>query len=66
MKEVVADGIITQDGTHHKLDVLALATGFDSVTGGMKNMGLKDKNGVDLRERWKNGTFTSLGLFCDG
>ncbi|CAF9927867.1 MAG: hypothetical protein GOMPHAMPRED_004533 [Gomphillus americanus] len=66
VKEVVADGIITEDGTHHKLDVLALATGFDSVTGGMKNMGLKDKNGVDLRERWANGTFTSLGLFCDG
>ena len=66
IKEVVEDGLILEDGSHHKLDILALATGFDSVTGGMKNMGLKDVNGVDLRDKWKQGTWTHLGITCCG
>ena len=66
VKEVVEDGVILQDGSHHKLDILALATGFDSVTGGMKNMGLKDVHGVDLNEKWKTGTWTHLGITCNG
>ncbi|KAH3917918.1 hypothetical protein HBI56_178770 [Parastagonospora nodorum] len=59
-------GIITADGKLHELDVVALATGFDSVTGGMKNMGLKDVNGVELSEKWKNGTYTYLGMTMSG
>ena len=66
VKEVVANGIITEDGKLHEIDILALATGFDSVTGGMKNMGLKDVNGVDLNEKWKHGTATYMGLTCAG
>ena len=51
---------------HSELDVIALATGFDSVTGGMKNMGLKDVDGVPLSERWKTGTWSYLGMSCAG
>ena len=64
--EVVPEGIVTEDGKLHELDILALATGFDSVTGGMKNMGLKDVNGVDLSDKWKEGTWSYLGLTCAG
>lgn len=62
--EITETGIITSDGQHREFDVIALATGFDSVTGGMKNMGLKDLNGVDLAEKWKTGTWTYLGMTC--
>jgi cation diffusion facilitator CzcD-associated flavoprotein CzcO len=55
IERFVEKGIITADGKLHELDVVALATGFDSVTGGMKNMGLKDINGVQLSEKWKAG-----------
>jgi cation diffusion facilitator CzcD-associated flavoprotein CzcO len=34
--KVVENGIVTADGKVHECDVIALATGFDSVTGGMK------------------------------
>ncbi|KAF1987202.1 cyclohexanone 1,2-monooxygenase-like protein [Aulographum hederae CBS 113979] len=66
IREFTEKGIITEDGTLHEFDVIALATGFDSVTGGMKNMGLKDVEGVDLSERWKGGTWSYLGMTCNG
>ena len=60
--EVKSNGILTEDGTFHELDVLALATGFDSVTGGMKNMGLKSTKGQQLSELWAEGTWSYLGM----
>ncbi|EXJ87211.1 hypothetical protein A1O3_04170 [Capronia epimyces CBS 606.96] len=54
-------GIATTDGLH-ELDIVLLATGYDAVTGSLLDMGLEDKNGVSLREKWKNGVRTYLGL----
>ena len=64
--EVTETGIKTEDGKLREFDVIALATGFDSVTGGMKNMGLQDVDGVQLNERWKEGTWSYLGMSCSG
>lgn len=64
--EVKPTGLVTADGTLHEVDMIALATGFDSLTGGMKDMGLKDVNGVPLTEKWKNGTWSYLGTTCNG
>ena len=64
--EVKTNGLVTADGKLHEVDMIALATGFDSVTGGMKNMGLKDVDGVDLSEKWKMGTWSYLGTTCNG
>lgn len=60
--EVQPNGIVTQDNELHEVDVLAVATGFDSVTGGIKNVGIKDADGIDLMERWQEGISTYLGL----
>lgn len=35
IKEFTETGITLQDGTHHEFDVVAIATGFDVVTGGI-------------------------------
>lgn len=56
------DGIITADGTLHKLDVIALATGFDSVTGGLKDINIRGTSGQMLADKWKTGTWTYLGI----
>lgn len=64
VKKVTEKGIVTSDGQEREFDIIALATGFDSVTGGMKNMGLLDINGVDLRERWADGTYSHVGMAC--
>ncbi|KAK3171528.1 hypothetical protein OEA41_003612 [Lepraria neglecta] len=64
--QVRPNGIVTADRKLHEVDVIALATGFDSVTGGMKNMGLRDVNGIPLSEKWKMGTWSHLGMACNG
>jgi cation diffusion facilitator CzcD-associated flavoprotein CzcO len=38
IKEFTEKGIVTADGTEREYDIIALATGFDVVTGGMTNM----------------------------
>lgn len=64
--EVKENGLVTADGQFREFDIIALATGFDAVTGGMKNMGLKDINGVDINEKWAEGTKTYLGMTLSG
>jgi hypothetical protein len=64
VEEVTEKGIVTEDGVEREFDLIALATGFDAVTGGMKNMGLLDINGVDLKERWSDGTYSHIGMAC--
>ncbi|MCJ1357504.1 MAG: hypothetical protein MMC33_007500 [Icmadophila ericetorum] len=65
IKEFQPKGIVTADGQLHEFDVIALATGFDSVTGGMKSMGLKGIDGIDLSEKWRTGpTAFSNGPSC--
>ena len=64
--QVKPNGIITADGKLHEMDIIALATGFDSVTGGMKTMGLRDIEGIPLSEKWRTGVWTHLGMTCAG
>ncbi|OAL39451.1 hypothetical protein AYO20_01321 [Fonsecaea nubica] len=61
-----SDGIVTTDGKHRKLDVVILATGYDAITGSFTDMGLRDVNGLDMKERWKDGVRTHLGMTCPG
>ncbi|KAK5733406.1 hypothetical protein LTS12_026950 [Elasticomyces elasticus] len=57
-----AKGIVTNDGREHEVDIIALATGFDSVTGGLKSIDIRGIDGLRLAEKWRTGTFTYLGL----
>ena len=59
-------GIRLEDGFLHECDVIALATGFDSLTGGMKSMGLRNIHGQPLSETWAQGTWSYLGMTCNG
>jgi cation diffusion facilitator CzcD-associated flavoprotein CzcO len=47
-------------------DVIVCATGFDSFTGSLTNMGLRNKNGVDIKDVWKEGVRTYLGITMNG
>ncbi|KAH7120249.1 hypothetical protein B0J13DRAFT_457131 [Dactylonectria estremocensis] len=59
-------GIILEDGTHHEFDVIAVATGFDIVTGVMTQLGLKSINNTNLEEEWLPGAKTYLGTTVSG
>ena len=60
-------GITNKDGTHHDFDVVILATGFDSITGGITQINITgtDPN-VTIKDKWKNGTYTHLGMATHG
>lgn len=60
------NGIVQQDGTFHELDIIALATGFDSITGGIKDIEIKGLGGELLSDNWKLGTYTYLGMMTHG
>lgn len=65
MESFEENGIRTTE-TLHELDIIILATGYDAVTGSLLDMGIEDKNGVTLRERWRERVRTYLGLMIPG
>jgi cation diffusion facilitator CzcD-associated flavoprotein CzcO len=59
-------GIRMRDGTLHELDVIALATGFDAITGGINDIEIRGLGGKVLTEKWAKGTYTYLGMMTTG
>ncbi|KAJ3548842.1 hypothetical protein NM208_g803 [Fusarium decemcellulare] len=66
IKDFTETGILLQDGTHHEFDVVAIATGFDVVTGVMTQLGIKSIHGTNLEDEWKPGAKTYLGTTVSG
>lgn len=66
IKGLVETGIILEDGTHHDFDVIAVATGFDIVTGVMTQLGLESITGTKLKDEWVSGAQTYLGTTVSG
>ena len=64
--EFTKTGIQTEKDGHMEFDIIVLATGFDAVTGGLTDLGVKGTDGMDLKERWKDeGIYTNLGMTCN-
>lgn len=60
--EFTEKGIRTAEHGEVELDVIVLATGFDAVTGGICQIDVTGTKGQNLKQKWKNGTFTHLGV----
>lgn len=65
IEEINATGIRTAAG-QLDVDLIVLATGFDGLTGGFLDIDLRGKNDLTLREYWKNGVRTSMGIAIPG
>ncbi|KAJ4232934.1 hypothetical protein NW757_013756 [Fusarium falciforme] len=63
--EFTKQGLRTTTG-EYEFDAVDLATGFDAGSGGMVNIGLKSNNGTTLKDEWKDGAYTYLGLTISG
>lgn len=61
-----AAGIVTADGTHHDLDMVIFATGFDAVTGSLLKPLITGRGGQTLRQKWAAGPVTQLGVATAG
>ncbi|KAF9068548.1 FAD dependent oxidoreductase [Rhodocollybia butyracea] len=66
INEITPQGVLTADGVEHELDVLILATGFDSHTGGITQIDICDVEGKSIKDKWADGVATNLGLTTAG
>lgn len=64
--KVVPEGLVTSDGKTHELDVIVLATGYDSVTGGIRAIDIVGADGTSLNSKWSEGTLTWIGMATAG
>jgi cyclohexanone monooxygenase len=63
--EFTSNAVQTREASY-EIDSIVFATGFDAVTGAMKSMEIVGAEGCSLRERWKSGPKTYLGLMSAG
>lgn len=65
IEEITAHGVRTRETTY-PCDVLVFATGFDAMTGALTRIDPTGPRGARLRDIWKNGPVTFLGLMVPG
>ena len=65
IKEITENGIKTKKN-NYEFDIIVLATGYDAITGALLSIDLVGKNNIKLKELWKNGPLTYLGIQIPG
>jgi cation diffusion facilitator CzcD-associated flavoprotein CzcO len=63
--QITENGIKTSD-QEFKLDYIVCATGYDAITGGLKQIDITGVKGQKLSQTWDKGTKTYLGLCVSG
>jgi cyclohexanone monooxygenase len=58
-------GLQTKSG-EYAFDILVLAIGFDAMTGALTRINITGRNGATLKDHWKDGPRTYLGLSVAG
>jgi cation diffusion facilitator CzcD-associated flavoprotein CzcO len=61
IERITPTGIKTSD-KDYAFDIIIFATGFDAITGSFDKIGLRGVDGVRLKDKWKMGPETYLGL----
>jgi cyclohexanone monooxygenase len=65
IKEVTATGLRTENA-EYELDAIVFATGFDAMTGAMKEIDIHTDAGLSVQQRWRDGPRTYLGIMMAG
>lgn len=63
--EITEDGVRTEEGLF-ELDAIVFATGYDAMTGALREIDVRGRNGLELKEHWRGGPLTYLGLMSSG
>ena len=63
--QVTDHAIVTKDA-EIEVDVIALATGFDAVTGGLTSIDIRGTDGRNFKQVWADGVRTQLGIATAG
>ena len=65
IEEITEKGI-RAGGKEYEFDILVFATGFDAMTGPLKQLGIRGRGGRTLTHEWEEGPQTYLGLAVAG
>jgi len=65
IKEITPTGLRTA-ASDYALDAIVFATGFDAMTGAMKEIDIHTDAGMSIREKWEDGPRTYLGIMIAG
>ena len=63
--EITEKGIRTESG-ETELDILIFATGYDALTGALLAFDVVGRGGRTLKDKWKSGARSHLGLMVEG
>jgi len=66
IERITEDGVLLTTGEEIPLDVLVFATGFDSFTGALTRVDIRGRDGRILRDAWKDGARTYVGMGVAG
>ncbi len=61
IERLTRDGIRTTD-KDYEFDIIIFATGFDAITGAFDRIDFRGADGIRLKDKWKSGPETYLGL----
>jgi len=65
IQEITPTGLRTADA-EYALDAIVFATGFDAMTGAMKEIDIRTDAGLSVRAKWEGGPRTYLGIMMAG
>ena len=65
IQEISQSGIVV-DGQLYEIDILILATGYDAMTGAILKVDIRGKAGESIKEKWREGPKTYLGIMTEG
>src|SRR4029077_17286053 len=61
IRKITATGLRTEEG-EYRLDAIVFATGFDAMTGAMKEIDIHTDAGLSIQQKWRDGPCTYLGI----
>ncbi|MEO8145098.1 MAG: NAD(P)/FAD-dependent oxidoreductase [Betaproteobacteria bacterium] len=65
IQEITPHGLRTSEAAY-ELDAIVFATGFDAMTGALKEIDVRTTDGRSLTTDWAHGPYTMLGIMCAG
>jgi cation diffusion facilitator CzcD-associated flavoprotein CzcO len=65
IERITPDGIKTSDA-EYRFDIIIYATGFDGITGSFDRIDIRGVDGYRLKDEWKDGPHTYLGILVAG
>ncbi|SIO64254.1 Predicted flavoprotein CzcO associated with the cation diffusion facilitator CzcD [Bradyrhizobium erythrophlei] len=65
IERITPEGIRTS-AKEYEFDIIIFATGFDAITGSFDKIDFRGADGARLKDKWKHGPETYLGIMVDG